>query len=142
MAKLSGKGSSATSLGYKKRGGVGFSFTPSPPLLSLFLSHPCRGPALRCLRRRSHSHLRHQPVPCTTEPPLLPAPAARATRPSPGSLPPLLQSPVHCHCRALATCTLSCRYTVRAPTASSVAPCPWPSLPCPATAVRSLPSPV
>ena len=132
MAKLSGKGSSATSLGYKKRGGVGFSFTPSPPLLSLFLSHP----------RRSQSHLRHQPVPCTTEPPLLPAPAARAPRPSPRSLPPLLQPPVHCHYRALATCTLSCRYNVRAPTVSSVPSCPWLSLPCPATAVRSLPSPV
>ena len=30
----------------------------------------------------------------------------RAPRPSPGSLPPLLQPPVHCHCRAVTALTL------------------------------------
>ena len=61
-------------------------------------------------------------------------------RPCSCPVPPL--NPALHSCRALVTCALHYRYTVRTSTAGSVAPCPWLSVPCPATAVRPLLSPV
>ena len=160
MAKLYEKGSSATPFRLIKREeGVGLSFVSSPPLPSLqrVTSVVARAPAYTIAPATAVSEPCTSTVPCLTEPhhrrhdPVRTSSARTTTEPwvtaavapAEPSLPPLVIAArtfsLH-SCRASATYTLCCCYTVHASTASSVAQCPWHSKPCPAPAVCPLPS--
>ena len=128
----------------KREEGVGLSFVSSPPLPSLrrVTSAPARALACTIALATAVSEPCTSTMPCLTEPhhdqndPVRTSHARTTTEPwvtasvapAEPSLPPLVivarTFSLH-SCRASATYTLCCCYTVRASTTSSVAQCPW-----------------